>query len=160
MLLHSSTLGQDRNSARPKSPGHKDVAMDDMQGSQDVAGDAGLRAHFDAEADHPHRDPYLVKSVVHASQILSAFQHAAEVLPLKEIVRRCGLPKSMVFRLLYTMTTCHIVEKLENNRYRLVARPGDDLPAAQPAPAARRRRVTAVRQAPQKDAPRIGLSSG
>ena len=131
--------------------------MEDMLGSQNIAGDTRLQAHFTAGADHPQRDPYLVKSVVHASQILSAFHGSTEVLPLKEIVRRCGLPKSMVFRLLYTMSTCHIVEKLESNRYHLVARPADDLPA--PAAIPKKRRVSAARQEPQKDVPHVGLSS-
>jgi hypothetical protein len=129
--------------------------MGDMQGSQNVAGDAALHAqHFGAEADHPHRDPYLVKSVVHASQILSAFHDCIEVLPLKEIVRRCGLPKSMVFRLLYTMSTCHIVEKLQNNRYQLAARPVDDLPA--PVAVPKKRRISAVQQEPPKGVPHAG----
>ena len=31
------------------------------------------------------RDPYLVKSVVHASRLLSAFRSSGEALPLREI---------------------------------------------------------------------------
>ena len=132
--------------------------MEDIQGSQDVAADGALLAPAGAVPVLAQRDPYLVKSVVHASQILFAFHHGAEMLPLKEIVRRCGLPKSMVFRLLYTMTTCNIVEKLENNRYHLVERPSNNSPA--PAPALTRRRVSNGLQEPQTDAPHTGLSSG
>ena len=33
----------------------------------------------------PARDPYLVKSVVHASRLLSAFRSSGEALPLREI---------------------------------------------------------------------------
>ena len=46
------------------------------------------------------RDPYLVKSVGHSSQLLSAFRTSGEALPLREISARSGLPKSMAFRLL------------------------------------------------------------
>src|SRR5215470_11450501 len=50
----------------------------------------------------PTRDRYLVKSIVHSSQLLSAFHLPGEALALKEICSRCALPKTMVFRLLYT----------------------------------------------------------
>src|SRR5438309_7936158 len=58
--------------------------------------------------NHPpqSRDPYLVKSVVHSSKILSAFRAAGEALPLREIAIRSGLPKTMAFRLLYTLEKC------------------------------------------------------
>src|SRR5438552_9486034 len=41
----------------------------------------------------PARDPYLVKSVVHSSRVLSAFRASGEALPLREIAARSGLPK-------------------------------------------------------------------
>ncbi len=69
------------------------------------------------------RDPYLVKSVVHSSQLLRAFRTAGEVLPLREISKRSGLPKSMVFRLLYTLEKCGMVEKVGENLYQSCLRP-------------------------------------
>ena len=66
----------------------------------------------------PARDPYLVKSVVHASRLLSAFRSSGEALPLREIAGRSGLPKSMAFRLLYTLERCGMVEKVGENLYR------------------------------------------
>jgi len=36
----------------------------------------------------PARDPYLVKSVVHSSQLLSAFRSSGEALQLREIAAR------------------------------------------------------------------------
>ena len=69
------------------------------------------------------RDPYLVKSVVHASQLLSAFRSSGEALPLREVSGRCGLPKSMAFRLLYTLERCGLVEKVGENLYRSQLRP-------------------------------------
>jgi ribose transport system substrate-binding protein len=69
------------------------------------------------------RDPYLVKSVVHSSKILAAFRSAGEALPLREIASRSGLPKTMAFRLLYTLEKCGMVEKLGANLYQSSFRP-------------------------------------
>jgi ribose transport system substrate-binding protein len=63
------------------------------------------------------RDPYLVKSVVHSSQLLFAFRIAGESLSLKEIASRSGLPKTMAFRLLYTLEKCGMVSKISGNLY-------------------------------------------
>jgi ribose transport system substrate-binding protein len=71
----------------------------------------------------PRRDPYLVKAVVHASQVLSAFRSSGEGLPLREISARSGLPKSMTFRLLYTLERCGMLEKVGENLYRSHLRP-------------------------------------
>ena len=65
----------------------------------------------------PKRDPYLIKSINHAAQLLGAFQAAGEALPLREISKRSGLPKSMSFRLLYTLEKCGMVEKVGENLY-------------------------------------------
>jgi ribose transport system substrate-binding protein len=69
------------------------------------------------------RDPYLVKSVVHSSKILSAFSSAGEALPLREIAIRSGLPKTMAFRLLYTLEKCGVIEKVGPNLYLSSVRP-------------------------------------
>ena len=69
------------------------------------------------------RDPYLVKSIVHSSRVLSAFRASGEALPLREIAARSGLPKSMVFRLLYTLERCGMIEKVGENLYRSFLRP-------------------------------------
>src|SRR5438309_3242039 len=69
------------------------------------------------------RDPYLVKSVVHSSRILAAFRSSGEALPLRDVAQRSGLPKSMVFRLLYTLERCGMVEKVGENLYRSSLRP-------------------------------------
>src|SRR6187200_410637 len=71
----------------------------------------------------PSRDPYLVKSVVHASRLLSAFRSSGEALPLREIASRSGLPKSMAFRILYTLERCGMVDKVGENLYRSSLRP-------------------------------------
>ena len=64
---------------------------------------------------------YLVKSLVHASEILWSFQHPGETLRLKDVMTRTGFGKGMCFRLLYTLRHCGFIEKVENNRYRLTA---------------------------------------
>jgi len=70
-----------------------------------------------------HRDPYLVKSVVHGSKILGSFRSAGEALPLREIASRSGLPKTMAFRLLYTLEKCGMIEKIGANLYQSSFRP-------------------------------------
>ena len=73
-------------------------------------------------SETPARDPYLVKSIVHASRVLTAFRASGEALPLREISGRSGLPKSMTFRLLYTLERCGMVEKIGENLYRSTLR--------------------------------------
>src|SRR5215471_8835183 len=77
---------------------------------------------MDADSAQP-RDPYLVKSVMHSSQLLRAFRATGEALPLREIAKRSGLPKSMAFRLLYTLEKCSMVEKVGENLYQSCLRP-------------------------------------
>lgn len=64
---------------------------------------------------------YVVKSIVHASQVLSAFQSKGEVLRLRDVVARTGFNKGMCFRLLYTLHMCGFVEKTGENQYRMVS---------------------------------------
>jgi ribose transport system substrate-binding protein len=72
----------------------------------------------DAQAN---RDGYLVKSLVHASQILWVFQHPGEGLRLRDVMDRTGFGKGMCFRLLYTLRHCGFIEKVDGNRYRLTS---------------------------------------
>jgi len=74
-------------------------------------------------SETPMRDPYLVKSIVHASRVLTAFRSSGEALPLRDISGRSGLPKSMTFRLLYTLERCGMIEKVGENLYRSTLRP-------------------------------------
>jgi len=66
---------------------------------------------------HRSRDRYLVKSIVHSTQVLTAFQSSGECLSLREIVARSGLPKTMAFRLLYTLEKCGMIDKVGDNLY-------------------------------------------
>ena len=74
------------------------------------------------QSETPARDRYLVKSIVHASRVLAAFRASGEALPLRELSGRSGLPKSMTFRLLYTLERCGMVEKIGENLYRSTLR--------------------------------------
>ena len=65
---------------------------------------------------------YLVKSLVHASEILWSFHHPGEGLRLRDVMERTGFGKGMCFRLLYTLRHLGFIEKLDNNRYRLTSR--------------------------------------
>jgi len=67
------------------------------------------------------REPYIVRSVVHASQILGTFQSSAEVLRLRDVVQRTGFGKGMCFRLLHTLHHCGLLEKVDATRYRLIS---------------------------------------
>src|SRR6185369_16495477 len=64
---------------------------------------------------------YIVKSLVHASHVLSAFRAEGEVLRLRDVVARTGFNKVMCFRLLYTLHSCGFLEKVGENQYRTVS---------------------------------------
>jgi len=64
---------------------------------------------------------YMVKSLVHASRILEAFQSAGDVLRLRDVVVRTGFNKGMCFRLLYTLHQCGFLDKVGENHYRLAS---------------------------------------
>jgi len=96
--------------------------MDASKPALGVASDA-LMVTRAVKRDTLARDSYLVKSVIHSSRILSSFRSAGEALSLKEIVQRCGLPKTMCFRLLYTLEKCGMVEKVSTNLYQAIVRP-------------------------------------
>jgi ribose transport system substrate-binding protein len=66
-------------------------------------------------------EPYLVRSVVHASQVMGAFQSPGEVLRLRDVVQRTRLGKGMCFRLLHTLHYCGLLEKVDATRFRLVS---------------------------------------
>ena len=66
-------------------------------------------------------EPYLVRSVVHAAQVLGAFQTPGEVLRLRDVVQRTRFGKGMCFRLLHTLHHCGLVDKVDASGYRLVS---------------------------------------
>jgi ribose transport system substrate-binding protein len=70
---------------------------------------------------NPTREPYIVRSVVHASQILNAFAAPGEVLRLRDVIQRTGYGKGLCFRLLHTLHHCGLLEKVDETRYRLVS---------------------------------------
>jgi ribose transport system substrate-binding protein len=69
----------------------------------------------------PVREAYLVQSVVHAAQILGAFQSSGEALRLRDVVARTGFGKGLCFRLLHTLHHCGLLDKVDEARYRLTS---------------------------------------
>src|SRR5260370_21120124 len=64
---------------------------------------------------------YIVKSLVHASRVLEAFQTSGDVLRLRDVVLRTGFNKGMCFRLLYTLHEFGFVDKVSENHCRLTS---------------------------------------
>ena len=62
-----------------------------------------------------------MQSVVHAAEILGAFQSAGEALRLRDVVERTGFGKGMCFRLLHTLHHCGLLDKVDASRFRLVS---------------------------------------
>jgi ribose transport system substrate-binding protein len=67
------------------------------------------------------RDRYLIKSLVHATTLLGAFQSPGEILRLRDLVSRTGFSKGLCFRLVHTLHHCGLVEKVDERCYRLTA---------------------------------------
>ena len=64
------------------------------------------------------RDPYFVRSVAHAADILKSFSSPEEVLQLRDVISRTSHSKGIAFRLLYTLERTGLIEKVGANRYR------------------------------------------
>jgi ribose transport system substrate-binding protein len=67
----------------------------------------------------PRGDVYLIKSLVHAAEILWVFERRGESLSLRDVMDRTGHGKGMCFRLLYTLRHLGFIEKADR-RYQLV----------------------------------------
>lgn len=66
-------------------------------------------------------DVYVIKSVVHASDVLQTFRHMGEALRLRDVMDRTGFGKGMCFRLLHTLHHCGFLDRVDGNRYRLTS---------------------------------------
>jgi ribose transport system substrate-binding protein len=64
---------------------------------------------------------YVVKSLVHATRVLEAFQSPGDTLRLRDVVALTGFNKGMCFRLLYTLHQCGFLDKVGENHYRLTS---------------------------------------
>jgi ribose transport system substrate-binding protein len=86
---------------------------------QEIAGIAPpIRRKPMAAMNSSNHNRYLVKSLRHASKVLSAFHSTQEVLRLRDVVARTGLKKAMCFRMLLSLRDCDMLEGLGNNQYR------------------------------------------
>jgi DNA-binding IclR family transcriptional regulator len=68
------------------------------------------------------RDRYLIKSILSAADLLSAFESQAETLRLKQLVERSGFTKAKAYRLLYTLERCGFIERVGEHSYRSTIR--------------------------------------
>lgn len=66
----------------------------------------------------PNSDRYLIRSLVRAHEVLTAFRTTGEILRLRDVVSRTGLDKNTAFRMLYTLHHCGFIEKLDTGAYR------------------------------------------
>jgi ribose transport system substrate-binding protein len=69
----------------------------------------------------PAGGSYIVRSVVHAAEILGAFRTPDECLRLRDVVERTGFGKGTCFRLLQTLHHCGWLETVDAHRYRLTS---------------------------------------
>ncbi len=69
----------------------------------------------------PHQSRYLVQSIVHATQVLHAFNGPRDTLRLCDVAGRTGLGKATCFRLLHTLHHCGLIAKVDAHRYRITA---------------------------------------
>jgi hypothetical protein len=99
------------------------ISLGKMQEMNIISAYRHRRPGFRMSSVAQSRDRYLVKSIVHSSQLLTAFRSSGEALPLKEIAARSGLPETMAFRLLYTLERCGMVDKVGENFYQSCVRP-------------------------------------
>jgi ribose transport system substrate-binding protein len=67
------------------------------------------------------RSDYTITSVERACEVLKCFDAARGSLQLDEITKRTGLPRPTAFRLLHTLVTCGMLDRLEKNVYGLSA---------------------------------------
>lgn len=90
--------------------------LEKEQPSTETAGDADAVASIFEEG----ADRNFVEALARGLRILQAFHSSEERLSNLEIARRCGLPKSTVTRLSYTLTTLGFLHHIpELGRYRI-----------------------------------------
>jgi ribose transport system substrate-binding protein len=71
---------------------------------------------------HGDKRTYAVEAVSRACKILQAFRHESETLRLRDLVARCNLNKTTVFRMLRTMEDAGLIEPFGSDRYRSAVR--------------------------------------
>src|SRR5919107_1023027 len=64
-----------------------------------------------------------VESVLRACEILRSFRGEGELLRLRDVVERTGLPKSTAHRLLRTLRDGGLIEEAGADQYRSMVRP-------------------------------------
>jgi ribose transport system substrate-binding protein len=65
------------------------------------------------------RKSYIIQSVVHATELMRAFETRGEALRLRDLAERTGFRKGLCFRLLFTLRHAGLIEKVDDSHYRL-----------------------------------------
>lgn len=66
-------------------------------------------------------DPYAVGAILRACEVIRVFRFKGETLHLKDIVARTGLHKATAFRTLHNLVLGGLLERIQQDRYRLRA---------------------------------------
>ena len=82
----------------------------------------------------PNHSRYLVKFLLHASQILDTLTSKGEALALKDVVARSGLNKGMCFWLRYSLHVCGFIEQVGENKDRRIYEERSGRPSSTRAP--------------------------
>jgi ribose transport system substrate-binding protein len=85
-------------------------------------------ALWNQKGDTMDRDRSNVQAVLRACDILKAFRHTSEALPLSDIIDRTGLCKTTAFRLLQSLVKGGLVEQVGKGVYRTQVQPVDVQP--------------------------------
>ena len=73
--------------------------------------------------DSKEKSVYLVDAVLRACDLLEAFQFEGELVRLRELVSRTGMNKTTAFRLLTTLESRGLVERVGGHQYRSTIKP-------------------------------------
>jgi ribose transport system substrate-binding protein len=68
---------------------------------------------------HGHGSGHMVKAVLRACDLISAFRGEGELLALRDLGTRTALPRATVYRLIRTLESRGFVERMPNQRYRV-----------------------------------------
>ncbi|AKJ30549.1 IclR family transcriptional regulator [Caldimonas brevitalea] len=112
--MHSSLIGRDSAAPDPLGPGRED---DSAIGSPETGDDEMAGAPPKGKVKE---DRHFVTALARGLEVLSCFRSSDKMLGNQELARRCGLPKSTVSRLTYTLTKLGFLDYVEESgRYRL-----------------------------------------
>lgn len=88
------------------------------RGSEDGMDETQLKSGRETRGENRSVDRNESQTVLRACEVLKAFKHLGEELPLTEVIGRTGLPKTTTFRLLRTLIHGGLIERAGAGLYR------------------------------------------